>query len=123
MFLPFDFSDRYTGWLRVSSVSGGRVVVEAGWSAVAGWSFHPSDIAGTAAGLGDFEPIKNTGVACELGDLVPTVLGIRSASRTPGGPATVVPADTLAAGGPARVIPRPRRLGCAIINPWVRQLS
>ncbi|MFI8454519.1 hypothetical protein [Kitasatospora sp. NPDC085464] len=85
VFLPFDFSDQYTGWLRVSGVSGGRVVVEAGWSGVAGWSFHPSDIAGTAAGLGDFEPITNTGVECELTDLVPTVLGIRSAFEDAGG--------------------------------------
>ncbi|MFJ8621926.1 hypothetical protein ACIRD3_03665 [Kitasatospora sp. NPDC093550] len=77
-FLPFDFSDQCTGWLRVSSVSAERVVVEAGWSAVEGWSFYPSDIAETAAGLADFEPIENTAIACELDALLLTVAGIRA---------------------------------------------
>jgi hypothetical protein len=82
VFLPFDFSDQFTGWLRVSSLSGSRVVVEAGWSAVEGWSFCPSDIADTADRLSDFEPVNNASIECELGDLVMAIGGNRTEIKT-----------------------------------------
>jgi hypothetical protein len=72
-FLPFDFSDQCTGWLRVSSTSPDQVLVEAGWSGVAGWSFYPSDIADTAAGLSDFEPVTSACVECGLDDLIAAI--------------------------------------------------
>ncbi|MFD7644698.1 hypothetical protein ACFV4P_29090 [Kitasatospora sp. NPDC059795] len=73
VFLPFDFSDQCTAWLRVSSAGGSRVVVEAGWSMIEGWSFYPSDIAETASRIDDFAPIHNTDIECDLDDLVASV--------------------------------------------------
>ncbi|MGW4809090.1 hypothetical protein [Kitasatospora sp. NPDC004272] len=78
VFLPFDFSDEYTGWLRVSNGGGGPVTVEAGWSGAEGWSFHPSDVAGTAELVRDFKPIDGAGIECGLGDLVAAVTGNRA---------------------------------------------
>ena len=40
-YLPFDFSDQCTGWLRGLSEHG-RVTVQPGWSSREGWSFYPS---------------------------------------------------------------------------------
>jgi hypothetical protein len=40
-FLPYDFSDQYTGWL-VCQRSGDEVAVSRGWATVEGWSFSPS---------------------------------------------------------------------------------
>jgi hypothetical protein len=40
-YLPYDFSDQYTGWLACHR-SGGEVSVSRGWADVEGWSFSPS---------------------------------------------------------------------------------
>jgi hypothetical protein len=41
-YLPYDFSDQYTGWLACRR-AGGEVEVSRGWAEVEGWSFFPSD--------------------------------------------------------------------------------
>jgi hypothetical protein len=41
VYLPYDFSDQYTGWLACQR-SGNEVAVSRGWSDVEGWSFSPS---------------------------------------------------------------------------------
>lgn len=40
-YLPYDFSDQYTGWLACHR-SGDEVSVSRGWADVEGWSFFPS---------------------------------------------------------------------------------
>ncbi len=40
-YLPYDFSDQYTGWLACHR-SGDEVTVSRGWADVEGWSFFPS---------------------------------------------------------------------------------
>ncbi|MCB1886040.1 MAG: hypothetical protein KDH20_00420 [Rhodocyclaceae bacterium] len=52
-FLPYDFSDQYTGWLRCTRTSD-RFLVARGWSSVEGWSFAPSCIDVYAHKLDDF---------------------------------------------------------------------
>lgn len=42
-YLPFDFSDQCTGWLRCTVTPNGCSVVQ-GWSSVEGWSFSPSAV-------------------------------------------------------------------------------
>ncbi|MDX2650538.1 hypothetical protein PV341_44735, partial [Streptomyces sp. PA03-1a] len=60
-YLPYDFSDQCTAWLRVSSTDGDTAVVQAGWSLIEAWGIETSDYRatapditdGSAAGLGD----------------------------------------------------------------------
>ncbi|MDP4509628.1 hypothetical protein [Nonomuraea turcica] len=73
VFLPFDFSDQCTAWLRVSSPDGSQATVQAGWSSIEGWSFSPSDFAETAARVHDFKPVINASVECDLDDLIAAV--------------------------------------------------
>lgn len=42
VYLPYDFSDQGTGWLRVQR-SGLQLEITAGWSSIEGYSFSPSD--------------------------------------------------------------------------------
>jgi hypothetical protein len=42
-YLPYDFSDQYTGWLRCTRTETGLSMVR-GWSDVEGWSFSPSEV-------------------------------------------------------------------------------
>jgi ubiquinone/menaquinone biosynthesis C-methylase UbiE len=56
VYLPFDFADQSTAWLRVRR-TGEDVCVDAGWSAVEGWSFFPSNIAAHVQTLADFQPL------------------------------------------------------------------
>ncbi|KAJ3547895.1 hypothetical protein NM208_g1278 [Fusarium decemcellulare] len=70
-YLPWDFSDQCTGWIRVTAVSGdtNSVLVEHGRSSLKGWSFYPSDIVDTAASIRDWTPMceqENTPVETEL---------------------------------------------------------
>jgi hypothetical protein len=44
-YLPYDFSDQYTGWLRCTRIQAGFRVVQ-GWSSVEGWSFSPTAVGG-----------------------------------------------------------------------------
>jgi len=53
-FLPYDFSDQSTGWLRCNLV-GDDLVVQHGWSTVEGWSFAPSDVGKLMTNLPDFK--------------------------------------------------------------------
>ncbi|MFE4256314.1 hypothetical protein ACFRU3_44240 [Streptomyces sp. NPDC056910] len=77
-FLPFDFSDECTGWLRVTSQDGTHARVQAGWSLIQGWSFNPSDIADTAHRISDFEPEAGAAVDCLIDDLLATITNNRS---------------------------------------------
>ncbi|MFE7795024.1 hypothetical protein [Streptomyces sp. NPDC057460] len=73
VFLPFDFSDEGTAWLRVSSPDGNQATIQAGCSGIQGWSFSPSDFAETAATVDDFDPFNDASVECELDDLITAV--------------------------------------------------
>lgn len=41
VYLPYDFSDQCTAWLRVSSSDGQTAEVQAGWSLIKGWGDLP----------------------------------------------------------------------------------
>ncbi|MFV0444839.1 MAG: methyltransferase [Planctomycetaceae bacterium] len=58
VFLPFDFSDQSTAWLR-ARLKSGLVTMLPGWSAVEGWSFFPSDITAHVHNLSDFQPLED----------------------------------------------------------------
>ncbi|MFI6646955.1 hypothetical protein ACIBI8_04900 [Streptomyces sp. NPDC050529] len=83
VFMPFDFSDQCTAWLRVSSPSGSRATIQAGWSSIEGWSFYPSDFAEAAARVHDFEPVVNASVECDLDDLIAAVAQNRHSLAAP----------------------------------------
>ncbi|MGW2352790.1 hypothetical protein [Actinacidiphila glaucinigra] len=68
-YLPYDFSDQCTAWLRVSSADGHTAAVQAGWSLVGAWGIEPSDYQATAPDITDFEPIANAQIECSLDDL------------------------------------------------------
>ncbi|MFG2299451.1 hypothetical protein [Actinacidiphila glaucinigra] len=68
-YLPYDFSDQCTAWLRVSSTDGHTTVIEAGWSLIEAWGIDPSDYRATAPDVTDFEPIANARIECSLDDL------------------------------------------------------
>jgi hypothetical protein len=42
-YIPFDFSDQCTGWLRCTATPTGYSVAQ-GWSSLEGWSFSPSAV-------------------------------------------------------------------------------
>ncbi|RMG10364.1 MAG: hypothetical protein D6731_17565 [Planctomycetota bacterium] len=65
IYLPYDFSDQRTGWLRCVLGEGGFEIAP-GWSDVEGYAFVPSDFAETAAALADFEPFEGRGVPLTL---------------------------------------------------------
>ncbi|MFJ1769656.1 hypothetical protein ACIOFQ_05460 [[Kitasatospora] papulosa] len=69
VYLPYDFSDQCTAWLRVSSSDGQTAEVQAGWSLIEGWGIYPSDYRSTAPAVTDFDPIDGAQVACSLIDL------------------------------------------------------
>ncbi|MFD6940291.1 hypothetical protein ACFWAP_29590 [Streptomyces goshikiensis] len=46
-YLPYDFSDQCTAWLRVSSRDGETVEVQAGWSLIEAWGIEPSNYLAT----------------------------------------------------------------------------
>jgi hypothetical protein len=43
VYLPYDFSDQSTLWLRCE-MDGDMIIVHRGWSDIEGWSFLPSDV-------------------------------------------------------------------------------
>lgn len=65
-YLPFDFSDQCTAWLRVALKQHGEVLVEVGWSRIEGWSFYPSDVMSTARQVTDFRPIAGACVTTTI---------------------------------------------------------
>ena len=58
VFLPFEFADEYTGWLRVT-VEGDRVRCRPGWSAIPGHAVYPSKIELHVSNVADFDPIPD----------------------------------------------------------------
>ncbi|MET9700653.1 hypothetical protein ABZY31_27550 [Streptomyces sp. NPDC006529] len=69
-YLPYDFSDQCTAWLRVSSIDGQRAEVQAGWSLIEAWGIAPSDYLATAPEVTDFDPIPRARTECSLTDLL-----------------------------------------------------
>ncbi|MFF3904401.1 hypothetical protein [[Kitasatospora] papulosa] len=65
-YLPYDFSDQCTAWLRVTSTDGQTAKVQAGWSLIEGWGIYPSDYLSTAPTVTDFDPISGAQVECSL---------------------------------------------------------
>jgi hypothetical protein len=55
VFLPYDFSDQYTAWLRCQR-SGSGVTVFRGWADMAGWSCFPSAVGEYLSHLPGFRP-------------------------------------------------------------------
>ena len=58
VFLPFEFADEYTGWLRVT-IEGDRARCRPGWSAIPGHTVHPSNISRFQSKVSDFDPIPD----------------------------------------------------------------
>jgi hypothetical protein len=56
-YLPYDFSDQSTGWLRCLLAEEDSIELTPGWSRVEGHAFFPSDFLATAAALDDFEAL------------------------------------------------------------------
>jgi hypothetical protein len=54
-YLPYDFSDQYTGWLRCEAV-GSDLKMQRGWAEVEGYSFNPSDVGELFQTLSGFHP-------------------------------------------------------------------
>ncbi|MFI1716271.1 hypothetical protein [Streptomyces litmocidini] len=84
-YLPYDFSDQCTAWLRVSSTDGRDAEVQAGWSLVEGYRIVPSDYAATSPEITDFDPIVNARIECSLNDLARQI-AINAESLTPSRP-------------------------------------
>ena len=42
VFLPHDFSDQYSGWIRVRASSADALQLQAGWATIEGWAIPPS---------------------------------------------------------------------------------
>jgi Zn-finger nucleic acid-binding protein len=59
VYLPHDFSDQCTGWIRCKRISKTDFEIVAGWSLVEGYSFYPSDYGDVAREMADFEPIED----------------------------------------------------------------
>lgn len=59
-YLPHDFSDQYSGWIRCQR-TGSSIDVIPGWSSLEGWAFYPRDFREEAAGLADFAAIDDFG--------------------------------------------------------------
>ena len=60
--LPYDFSDQGSGWLRCTLYSDVFEVV-AGYSSLEGWAFYPSGFRGGVARLSDFQVLEDFGRA------------------------------------------------------------
>ncbi|WP_432178249.1 hypothetical protein [Streptomyces sp. NBC_00063] len=69
-YLPYDFSDQCTAWLRVSSADGRTADIQAGWSLVEAWGIEPSNYRATAPEITDFDPIHNAQIECSMSDLL-----------------------------------------------------
>ncbi|MET9960969.1 hypothetical protein ABZ128_18265 [Streptomyces sp. NPDC006326] len=82
-YLPYDFSDQCTAWLRVSSPDGQTALVQAGWSRIEAWGIEPSDYADTPE-VTDFAPIDGAGIECSLLDLTACIEANRAASVATG---------------------------------------
>ncbi|MEU7551699.1 hypothetical protein AB0B01_04915 [Streptomyces sp. NPDC044571] len=68
-YLPYDFSDQCTAWLRVSSPDGQTAEVQAGWSLIEAWGIEPSNYLAAAPEVADFDPITSARIECSLTEL------------------------------------------------------
>ncbi|MFK0253476.1 hypothetical protein [Streptomyces sp. NPDC090445] len=68
-YLPYDFSDQCTAWLRVSSADGHAIEVQAGWSTIPGWNVNPFDYIAEAREVPGFKPLPEARITCLLDDL------------------------------------------------------
>ncbi|MFH9496223.1 hypothetical protein ACH4L9_12315 [Streptomyces globisporus] len=84
VYLPYDFSDQCTAWLRVSSTDGQAAEVQAGWSLIEAWGIHPSDYLATAPAVTDFDPISGAQVECSLSDLAARIKANRTTLEATG---------------------------------------
>ncbi|MFF0049449.1 hypothetical protein [Streptomyces sp. NPDC005498] len=84
VYLPYDFSDQCTAWLRVSSSDGQTAEVQAGWSLIEGWGIYPSDYLSTASAVADFDPIAGAQVVCSLNDLAARIAANRTTLEASG---------------------------------------
>jgi hypothetical protein len=83
VFLPYDFSDQYTGWLQVTCDDGRHAAIQAGWATIEGYTFPPSDFVGTAATLTAITPFDGAAVECDLDDLISAVRAVPGAEHRP----------------------------------------
>ncbi|WP_299530557.1 hypothetical protein [uncultured Streptomyces sp.] len=84
VYLPYDFSDQCTAWLRVASADAETAEVQAGWSSIEAWRFYPSDYLSTARAVTDFAPITGARVECSLVALAARVHADRLAFEATG---------------------------------------
>ncbi|MER8233655.1 hypothetical protein [Streptomyces sp. NPDC094049] len=81
-YLPYDFSDQCTAWLRVTSADGRNAEIHAGWSRVEAWGIEPSNYRATAPEITDFDPIAGAQIECTLDDLSQCIAGNVEAHAT-----------------------------------------
>ncbi|MER6551496.1 hypothetical protein ABZT07_07495 [Streptomyces sp. NPDC005317] len=84
VYMPYDFSDQCTAWLRVTSTDGQTAEVQAGWSLIEGWGIYPSDYLSTAPTVTDFDPIAGAQVECSLIDLAARIEANRATLEATG---------------------------------------
>jgi hypothetical protein len=72
-FLPYDFSDQSTGWLRCT-LEASHVLVQPGWSTIEGWSFAPSAVGELIANVADFKP-KGPAVVIDRDAMLRSLIG------------------------------------------------
>ena len=59
-YLPFDFSDEYSAWVRVERKDAERMALTIGWTdAVHGYSFDASNYRSAVSGLGTLAPYRD----------------------------------------------------------------
>lgn len=75
VYLPYDFSDQYTGWLRCFR-SGSTVEMCRGWARVEGWAISPSTIGQHLTQVPGFQP-DSPFVRIPLEELVEAVRNTR----------------------------------------------
>lgn len=73
IFLPYDFSDQYTAWLRCER-NGDSVTVVRGWASVEGWSFNPSNIGDRLNNLPGFK-IDGCVISAPYNELLEAIKG------------------------------------------------
>ena len=80
-FLPFDFSDQSTRWLRctLDPLAGSELTVQPGWSEIEGWSFAPSDVGELLADVSDFKA-EGTPVAIARSAMLASISGTAAAA-------------------------------------------
>lgn len=71
VYLPYDFSDQYTGWLRCFR-TGNRATICRGWAEVEGWALSPSAIGPYLKELSGFRPTGPT-IQVSLPELIEAI--------------------------------------------------